>query len=281
MNQTDKVFLITGGSSGVGKATAIGLAQKGAKVVIVNRNAAQSQQALKEIAHRTGNDQGTYLTADLSLQSSIRNLADEFKRKYDNLHVLANCAGAIFNQKQITSEGIERSFAVNYMSHFVLTNQLLDMLKASGPSRIITVTGNPSFLKNAKVNFDDLQHLNQFNGMMATANAMYARQIFTFELAKRLKGEKVTANAFNPGVIKSNLTAHSPWYMKLLAVFYKPFEKDVCGVSTYLSTSEEVQNVSGRFFNHNRNIIPFHEKFDRKAGEKLWSMSEELSLTDF
>lgn len=273
----DKIFLITGGSSGVGKATAIGLAQKGAKVVIVNRNLQQSQQALKEIAQRTGNDKGEYLNADLSLQSSVQNLVDEFKRKYDNLHVLVNAVGAIFPEKRMTAEGIERSFAVNYMSHFWLTTQLLDILKASGPSRIITVNGSPRYLKNANLNFDDLQNLNKFSGIRAATNAAYARLFFTFELAKRLEGKKVTANAFNPGLIKSNLTANSSWYLKLYATFCKPFSKDVCDVTTYLSTSENVKNISGRFFNHNRKIIPFHENFDRKMGEELWVRSEQLT----
>lgn len=112
---------------------------------------------------------------------------------------------------------------------------------------------------------------------MATSNAMYARLFFTFELAKRLKGTNVSANAFNPGVIKSNLTANSPWYLKLLALLYKPFEKDICDVTTWLSTSDDVQNVSGRFFNHDRKTIPFHEKFDTEVGERLWILSEALS----
>ena len=112
---------------------------------------------------------------------------------------------------------------------------------------------------------------------MATSNAMFARLFFTFELAKRLQGTKVTANAFNPGVIKSNLTANSPWYLKILALLYKPFEKDICDVTTWLSTSDEVENVSGKFFNHNRKMIPFHEKLNPEMGERLWTLSEALS----
>jgi len=272
----DKVFLITGGTSGVGKATAIGLAKRGAKIVIISRSIEQSHMVLEEIVQRTGNDRGEYLIADLSLQSSIRAVADEFKRKYDNLHFLANCVGAVFNEKQMTKEGIERSFAINYMSHFGLTTKLLDILKASGPSRIVTVTGNPAFLKNAKVNFEDIQSVQNFNGLRATARAMFARLFFTFELAKRLQRENVTANAFNPGVIKSNLTANSPWYIRLLTVFYRPFQKDICDISTYLATSEEVDDISGGFFNHDRKIVPFQERFDPAVGEKLWAVSEQL-----
>ena len=141
----DQIFLISGGSSGVGKATAVGLAQKGAKIVIINRDAISSQRALEEIARRTGNDKGEYLIADLSLQSSVEKLAEEFKNKYSQLNALANCAGAISHEKQMTAEGIERGFAINYMSHYWLTTNLLDILQESGASRIITLALNHAF----------------------------------------------------------------------------------------------------------------------------------------
>src|SRR6218665_532802 len=220
-NFDNKTFLVTGGTSGVGKATAIGLAQKGARIVIVSRDGASSKKTLEEIAERTGNDKGEYLLADLSLHASVKQLAEEFKRKYDNLHVLANCAGALFPEMKMTADGFERNFAINYMSHFWLTTNLLDILQENGPSRIITVAGNPMFLKNAKINFDDLQYTQKFSGFMATGQAMYARLFFTFELAKRLQGTNITANAFNPGVMKSNLAANSAWYFKILAFLFK------------------------------------------------------------
>jgi NAD(P)-dependent dehydrogenase (short-subunit alcohol dehydrogenase family) len=278
-NIKGKVFLVTGGTSGVGKATAIGLAQKGARVVIISRNKLQCEQTLVEIAQRTGNDKGEYLIADLSLQSSIKAVSAQFKKKYDNLHVLANCMGAIFNEKQMTSEGVERTFAVNYMSQFGLTTELLDILKASGPSRIITVTGNPLFLRKPKIDFDDIQCLKKFNGMMASGQAMFARLFFTFELAERLKSENVTVNTFNPGVIKSKLTSNSTFFIKVLGSLFTPFQKDVCDVSTFLSTSEEVATISGKFFDKDRNIISFHETIDKSIGHRLWEYSEQLVKT--
>ncbi|WP_419802772.1 SDR family NAD(P)-dependent oxidoreductase [Mucilaginibacter sp.] len=277
-NQEEKIFLITGGTSGVGKAAALGLAQKGAKIVIISREHKAAENVLQEIARRTGNNRGEYLIADLSLQSSVKNVATEFKRKYENLHVLVNCMGAIFNEEKMTSEGIERTFAVNYMSHFWLTTELLDVIKASGASRILTVTGNPSFLKNAKLDFDDLQCVKNFSPLKATQNAMYARLFFAFELAKRLEGTSVSSNAFNPGVIKSNLTANSPWYLKLLALLFKFSEKEVCDVTTYLSTSEDVQGISGKFFQHNRKIVGLEETFNAQIGEALWEGSKKLAF---
>ena len=277
-NQEEKIFLITGGTSGVGKAAALGLAQKGAKIVIISREYKAAENVLQEIARRTGNNRGEYLIADLSLQSSVKNVATEFKRKYENLHVLVNCMGAIFNEEKMTLEGIERTFAVNYMSHFWLTTELLDVIKASGASRILTVTGNPSFLKNAKLDFDDLQCVKNFSPLKATQNAMYARLFFAFELAKRLEGTSVSSNAFNPGVIKSNLTANSPWYLKLLALLFKFSEKEICDVTTYLSTSEDVQGISGKFFQHNRKIVGLEDTFNAQIGEALWEGSKKLAF---
>lgn len=269
-----KIFLLTGGTSGVGKATALGLAQQGAKLVIISRSAENGAKALAEISQKTNNDQGEYLVADLSLQSSIRKVAHEFKQKYNNLHVLANLAGGIFFDKQLTTEGIERTFAVNYLSHFLLTNQLLDILKESAPARVITVGGNPAFLKNPHINFDNLQSLDQFSGLNAAAQAMYARVFFAFELARKLQATEVTSVVFNPGVIKSNLTAHAPWYVKLIAAFYEPFAKEVCQVGAYLATSPKVEQETGVFFNDKMQIVPFHEKFDLSIGQKLWTVSE-------
>ncbi|MEH2376728.1 SDR family NAD(P)-dependent oxidoreductase [Nostoc sp.] len=150
MDIKNRVFLITGGTSGVGKATALGLARIGAKVVIISRTTESGQAALSDIAEATGNDRAEFLVADFSLQSSIRKVSEEFKRKYDNLHVLANLAGALFFEKQLTQEGIDMTFAVNYLNHFLLTNQLLDILKESRPSRVITVTGAPRFSRIQK-----------------------------------------------------------------------------------------------------------------------------------
>lgn len=274
MKDNNKIFLVTGGTSGVGKATAISLAQQNNKVVIVGRHAQKCEATIEEIATRTGNNKTDYLLADLSLKTSVKKVAEDFKNKYDNLHVLANCVGAMFSEMQLTNESIERSFAINYMSHFWLTTNLLDILKESSPSRIITIGGNALFLKNAKLDFNNLQYTNNFNGLKAAANAMYARLFFTFELAKRLEGTKVTANIFNSGPIKSNLMVNAPWYIKMVTKIFKQSEKDVCDIANYLATSNEVENISGRFFKEDKTIVPFYEKFNANIGERLWEMSE-------
>ena len=272
----NKIFLVTGGTSGVGKATAISLSQQNNKVVIIGRNAQNCEATIEEIAKRTGNNKTDYLLADLSLKASVKKVTEDFKKKYDNLYVLANCTGAMFSEMQFTNEHIERSFAINYMSHFWLTTNLLDILKESHSSRIITIGGNALFLKNAKLDFDNLQYTNNFNGLKAAANAMYARLFFTLELAKRLEGTKVTANIFNSGPIKSNLMANAPWYLKIATKLFKPSEKDVCDIANYLATSHEVENVSGLFFKEDKKMISFNEKLDNNIGKRLWEISEQL-----
>lgn len=285
MDVKNKVFLITGGTSGVGKAIASGLAKLGAKIVIVSRSQERGQNALKDIAEATGNDKGEALVADLSLQSSIREAVEEFKRRYDHLHVLVNAAGAMYFKKQVTQEGMDRSLMVNYLDHFLLTHELLDMLKESRPARIITVAGNPRFLKDishAKIDFEDIQLKKHYSGLRATSQALFARTYFTFELAKRLEGTGVTAVAFHPGYIKSNLAQNWPWYIKAMILFTTPFvgvgkAKEDCEIGVYLAASKEVENISGVFFDDQMKIMPYHEEYDKEAGRKLWSISEEFT----
>ncbi len=277
-NTTDgKIFLITGGSSDVGEATAIAIAQRGAKVVIVSRSEARGQAALDEIALKTGNHADELMTADLSLQSSVRALAAAFKQRYDRLDGLMNLAGGIYFKKDLTQEGIDQSFAVNYLSHFLLTHELLDILKASAPARVVTVSGNPAFIKRAKLDFASLQGTNKYSGMTAAAQAMFARVFFAFELARKLKGTGVTSVTFNPGVIQSNLTAGAPFFMKVVAALYKPFEKDVCEVGGWLAMDPSVENTTGVFYDDKKRIVPFHERFDPSVGKQLWTLSEGLT----
>lgn len=235
----DQVFLLTGGASGVGQAIAVGLANIGAKVVLSSRTAEGRQRAVAHIAQATGNDRAEFLVADLSLQSDIRRVSAEVKRKYGNLHGLVNAAGALFFEKQLTAEGIDKSFAVNYLSHFHLTNQLLEVLKDSGPARVLTVGGNPRFLQRPTLDLQDPQLANNYSGMRATSQAMFARMYFAFELARHLAGSGVTSVAFHPGLITSGLVRDAPWWLRALAGLMKPWEKTTCDIGVYLATAPE------------------------------------------
>lgn len=273
----DKVFLITGGTSGVGKAIATGVAQMGGKVVIVSRTAERGQEAIRTIAEATGNDRGEFLVADLSLQSSIRNLSEEFTRKYEHLHVLANVGGAMYFERQQTPEGIDRMFAVNVLSHFLLTNLLLDVLKESRPSRVITVAGNPQFLKNHKIDLSDIQLEKNYSHMRAMSQTMFCRILFAFELAKRLEGTGVTSVAFHPGWVKSQLGRNSPWYLKVMTPLMNARAKAECPIGVYAATAKEIEKANGAFFDDKQQILPIHEKFDAEAGRRLWSLCEALT----
>lgn len=275
-NIADQIILITGGTSGVGKATALALAGLGAKVVLISRSEKRATKTLAEIAAQTGNDNGAFLLADLSMASDVRSVATQFKQKFDHLDVLANCAGAILPKKEITTEGIERSFAINYLSHFGLTTNLLDILKAGGHSRIITVAGSPFLLKKAHLDFENLQMLQHFSVIKATMNALYARLIFTAELSRRLDGCPVTANAFHPGLIKSNLTKSAPWYIKFVDMLSKPFQHSACDITTYLCSSQEVRGVSGQLFSPDKNKQSLTAVISETNSRDLWEASEAL-----
>lgn len=272
----NRLFLITGGTSGVGKAIATGLARLGAKVVIVSRSASSGERALADLTIATGNDRAEYLVADLSKQSEITRLTEEFKQRYSKLHALLNIAGAYIPEKQITEDGIDLSFAINYLAHFMLTNQLLDVLKESAPSRVITVAGAPRFLGSPALDFEDIQFSRHYRGFQAFSEAMFARVRFSFELARRLEGSGVNSIAFHPGLIKSNLVQGAPLWLRLITAFMQPFAKDDCEIGVYLAAAQAAEKLTGVLVDNDQQIVPINEKYGPALGKKLWLISEKL-----
>ncbi len=280
MNDSDlknKICLISGGNSGVGKAMATGLARSGATVIILCRNKEKAEQTTDEIIYKTKNGNIDYMLADLSVQNSIRQLAETFKSKYADLHVLSNNAGILSMKRKLTADGIESTFAVDYLSHFLLTNLLLDLLKSSRPSRIITVAGGPSILKKTKINFDDIQFENKYNGIKAAVQAALARTIWTYELAKRLSGTSVTANSFHPGLVQSNLTRNIPLIGRPLSKLSRYFLNSECKTGIYLAVSPEVENITGRYFVSKKPIDFLPDDDLHSNAERLWEISESLT----
>jgi NAD(P)-dependent dehydrogenase (short-subunit alcohol dehydrogenase family) len=275
--ERNQVYLITGGTSGVGQAIATGLAAQGGKVVILSRTAESGQQGIRHITEVTGNDRAEFLVADLSLLSSIRSASAEFKRRFNNLHVLVNAAGALYFDQQFTAEGNELTFAVNYLSHFYLTTQLLDVLHASAPARVVTVGVRPAFLKNPTLDLQDLQGRQQFSWLKATGQATIARHYFVFTLARRLQGTGVTSVAFYPGLVTSKLAKHAPWWLKAIMRLTALWAKDTCAIGVDLATAPEVAQATGVFFDDQRQLIPLHTQYDPVIGDTLWHLSEELT----
>jgi retinol dehydrogenase 14 len=193
----EKLCLITGATLGIGKATAMGLANMGAGVVMVGRDRGRGEAALAEIKEKSTNASVDLLLADLSSQEDIRRLADEFKETHPRLDVLNNDAGLFRSERMTTAEGLETTFAVNHLAYFLLTTLLLDVLKASAPSRIVNVSSGDH--NNGTIDFDDLQGEKGYKGPKAYSQSKLANVLFTYELARRLQGTGISANCLHPG----------------------------------------------------------------------------------
>lgn len=277
----DQIILVTGGTSGVGRAIAKGVAQAGAKVIIVSRTVQSGEQTSAALIQETGNPNIEYLVADLSLQASIVDATAEFKRRYKRLDVLVNVAGALVFKQETTAEGIDQSLAVNYLSHFVLTRELMDILLQSAPSRIVTMGGAVETAKKPKLNLDDLQLKQGYSGIKSAQQAINERVFFGLELAQRLKGKGVTSVTFHPGIVKSKLTKNSPWWLKLFMLFLKPQEKDTSEIGVYLALSKDVEGTTGVFYDDKKHIVDLNRQYDPAIARKLWAMSEELTGRPF
>src|SRR5258707_9803495 len=200
-NMQGKICLITGATNGIGKETALGLARLGATVIVVGRSRDLGAATVAEIKQKSGNSNVESMTADLSSMAEVRRLAKEFKAKYNALHVLVNNAGAIFLSRQLSPDGYEMTFALNHLSYFLLTNLLLDLIKASAPARIVNVSSDSH--ERAHINFDDLQSTKGYTGIGAYGQSKLANIMFTYELARRLSETGVTVNAVHPGFVRS------------------------------------------------------------------------------
>ncbi len=271
-----KVCLVTGGSSGVGRATAMGLAALGARLFLVSRDPQRGQQAAEAIREATGNRQVEFLPCDLSLQRDVRRLAREVAERLPALHVLANCAGLLSLRRELTEEGIERTVAVDYLAHFLLTLLLLDRLRAGAPSRVLTVAGSPVHLRLLRLR-PGFPEGGRFGGARAALQAAVARALFSFELARRLQGTGVTANAFDPGLVRTRLDRHLPWPLRLPVRLVSPMLRAECPTAVYLASSPQVQTTSGRLFANSSPVDLRRHSMDLETARRLWEASEQLT----
>ena len=245
----DKVALVTGANAGMGKAIATELARQGATVVLVSRNRRKGEQAQAEIAAATGNSSLDLLVADLSSQQAIRQLAKEFEQRYSHLHVLVNNAGAHIQQRQVSVDGIEMNLAVNHLAGFLLTNLLVDLMRASAPARIVNVASNSM---TRSINLDDLQSEQTFEPWQAYGQAKLAVALCTYALARRLTGTGITVNALHPGLVATDIAndAAPPIARPFLGIIKRFLLTPEQGARTalYLATSPEVEGVTGKYF---------------------------------
>lgn len=262
-----KVCLVTGATDGVGKVTAFALAKAGATVVGVGRNPDKIKTMLAEVGDTPGSLE--FLTADLSSQAEVRKLAEDFQRKYDRLHVLVNNAGALFTRYRESVDGIELTFALNHLSYFLLTNLLLDTIRASAPARIINVSSNAH--EGNTIDFDDLNHKGHYREWTAYGASKLANVLFTYELARRLKGTDVTVNAVHPGFVNTNFQNAAGLNMR------GPLTpEEGADTQIWLAQSPEVEGITGKYFVRRRDTRSSEVSYDAAVARRLWETSADM-----
>jgi NAD(P)-dependent dehydrogenase (short-subunit alcohol dehydrogenase family) len=261
-SMSGKICIVTGANSGIGKETALGLAHMGARVVMVCRNAEKGEAALDEIRRESGSSQVDLLIADMSSQASVRLLAEQIQRKYARLDVLVNNAGGAALARTLSADGIEMTLATNHLGAALLTLLLLDLLKASAPSRIVNVSSSEA-QSLTRLDTNDLHfERRKYSGIAAYRQSKLLMNAFTFELARRLAGTGVTANCLHPGAVA------------------KPFmltSKQGAAVSLYLATSSEVAQVSGEYFVKSKPAKSNPLSRDPKLMTEVWLCTEKMT----
>ncbi len=272
-----KIVLITGGTSGIGKAAATALAAMGAEVVVTGRNRARGEAALGEIRRTSGSEKVSLMLADLAVQAEVRKLADNFRERHDRLDVLVNNAGLIQSRRKETPDGIELTLAVNHLAPFLLTNLLLDLLEKSAPSRVITVSSEAR--RHAEIDFDDLQSERRYRAFPVYGMTKKANILFTYELAERLEGTGVVANCVHPGGVNTNFGDDNRSPGILLFRAFKPFMRTPeQGADTviYLASSPEAAEMNGMYLTDREEVSPAEPR-DAMAQKRLWEVSTSLT----
>lgn len=278
-NMQGKVCIVTGANSGIGKATTMGLAQMGATVVMVCRDQSKGEEVQNEIKEKSGNDSIDLILADLASQASIRQLAEDIQQRYQQLHVLINNAGIVNLTRRETPDGFEVMFAVNYLAPFLLTNLLLEKLKASAPARIVNVSSDSH--EAGYIRMDDLQSEKQYKFMRSYGQSKLALVLFTYELARRLQGTGVTANCLHPGFTATNIGQNGVGtvgrnIVKLIFSRLGISPEEGARTSIYLASSPEVEGVTGKYFTKSIPVRSAPISYDETLQHQLWEETTKL-----
>jgi NAD(P)-dependent dehydrogenase (short-subunit alcohol dehydrogenase family) len=273
----ERVAIVTGATGGIGKVTARELARQGFRVVLVARSADKAARTASEIAAAAPGAKVETVLCDMSSQKQIRAAAEELRRHRDRVQVLVNNAGGIWTQRQVTEDGLERTFAVDHLGYFLLTNLLLPELRRGAPSRVVNVASEAS--KLGRIDFDDLQGEKRYNGGLAYAQAKLANILFSSELSRRLAGSGVASNSLHPGVVASGFGLNNTGLLRFGMKIARPFlidEEKGARTSIYLASSPEVEGVTGQYFVKNRPKTPPRNGRDPEVARRLWDVSAGL-----
>lgn len=279
----DKFVLLTGATSGIGQSAAYKLAPSGATLTLVGRDQTKLDRTVAELRKTSGNDRISSLCADLSSVAETRALAEAYKSRHDKLHVLLNNAGAIFTKRAETSEGLERTIALNHMAYFELTRGLVDVMRSSAPARIVNVASQ--LHETGKMHFDDLGLSGNFAPLKAYSQSKLANVMFTFDLAERLRDANITVNALHPGVVASKFGRSNPGIVGRVTAGVLWTMQNVAGVNpdkgsdtlVYLATAPEVAGETGQYWYRRKAIKVSRDALDRSQWSRLWSESERMA----
>jgi retinol dehydrogenase 14 len=273
-----KTVLVAGGTGGIGKATALGLARLGGRVGITGRDLARAEQAAVDIRSASNNPAVDTFVADLSSQTEVRHLAQEVLDRYPRLDVLVNNVGGFWAHRHVTADGLEHTFALNHLAPFLLTNLLLDRLRASAPARVVTVSSGAHSL--GRLDFDDLQGERKYSGQRAYNASKLANVMFTYELARRLRGSGVTATVVHPGVVRTAFGAEDQAaFFKYLSPLIRPFLKSTeqgAATSIHLASSRGVEGLTGQYFVNSKPRNSSKLSYDAAAAAHLWQVSADM-----
>jgi retinol dehydrogenase 14 len=274
-----RVILVTGATAGIGLEASAKLAEMGAELVLVARDRAKGEAAVGTVAARSPSTAVSLMLCDFASQAQVRALAARVMASHPKLHVLVNNAGSVNARREITEDGIERTFAVNHLGPFLLTSLLTEPLARSTPARVVTVASAAH--RDGTMPFDDLQfERGGYSILRAYARSKLANVLFTAELARRLTGSGVTANCLHPGTVATSIWSHAPWYARPLLGVAKMFMSSVeQGADTivYLAASPEVEGRTGGYYERNRKVLVSRLAQDEETAARLWQHSAALT----
>ena len=275
-----KICLVTGATDGIGKVSARVLADIGAKVIIVGRNPEKSAAVLTELKSVSGNENIDLLLADLAVMQEVRDLAEQVISRYDRLDVLLNNAGGYFAKHEITSDGLEMTFALNHMSYFLLTNKLMGLLKSSVPARIVNVSSDAHY--GVDIEFDNLNGEQDYNAWKAYKKSKLANVLFTYELLKKVPAD-LTVNCLHPGFVATNFGHNNGGFVSpilKIAKWISAIEPvDGAKTSIFLCSAPEVKGVSGKYFYKCQSKTSSRESRNMDTGKRLWQISSDIAST--